>query len=255
MKKYNKPYRIKKKKTLFGRRFFRRAFLFFLFFSLLSYFLFFSSFFQVKKISLQGSPENSKEINSLVESQAERKILFFTTGSIFSADTDSMEESVLKAFPSLAEVEIERKLPGTLEILAKKREKAVCLCWPPDCFVSDSRGILFEKEAPSDLLKVVFPQGEAPALREKGIDDDLLSAVLQIEEKLQETVALKEARPVSENRLDFLTSEGWEIYFNLGKDLDWQITELEAVLEKQISPEQRENLEYVDLRFSRVFYK
>ena len=60
---------------------------------------------------------------------------------------------------------------------------------------------------------------------------------------------------VSEERLNVKTSEGWEIYFNTADDLDWQVQELALVLEKQITPEKRRNLEYIDLRFSRVYYK
>ena len=60
---------------------------------------------------------------------------------------------------------------------------------------------------------------------------------------------------VSEKRLNTKTSEGWEIYFNLKGDLNWQITELGLVSEKQIPLEDRGELEYIDLRFSRVYYK
>jgi len=54
---------------------------------------------------------------------------------------------------------------------------------------------------------------------------------------------------ISEERLNAKTSEGWEIYFNLEGDINWQLTKLGAVLEKEIPPEKRENLEYIDLRF------
>jgi len=55
--------------------------------------------------------------------------------------------------------------------------------------------------------------------------------------------------------LDAETTEGWTVRFNLKGDLDWQVTELRLALEKQISPEKRKSLEYIDLRFSRVYYK
>jgi len=80
---------------------------------------------------------------------------------------------------------------------------------------------------------------------------------LDIQDKLKNIAGVTTTRAiiVSEERLNIAVSEGWEIYFNTEGDLDWQIKELWIVLEKQISPEKRKNLEYVDLRFSRVFYK
>ena len=52
-----------------------------------------------------------------------------------------------------------------------------------------------------------------------------------------------------------ITSEGWYILFNLQKEAEEQLSALKGVLEEKIK-DQRENLEYVDLRIeNRVYYK
>ena len=58
---------------------------------------------------------------------------------------------------------------------------------------------------------------------------------------------------VSEQRLNVKTVSGWEVYFNLKGDIDWQITELKTILENKIPPKNWRNLDYIDLRFDRVF--
>jgi hypothetical protein len=60
----------------------------------------------------------------------------------------------------------------------------------------------------------------------------------------------------SEDKLIIKTAEGWEIYFTLQKDSDWQIAKLNAVLEEVVTAERRGDLEYIEVRFSnRVFPK
>ena len=54
---------------------------------------------------------------------------------------------------------------------------------------------------------------------------------------------------VSDEKLTGLTTEDWEVYFNLQKDIEWQLTKLRAVLEEKIPPEKRKDLEYIELRF------
>jgi len=55
--------------------------------------------------------------------------------------------------------------------------------------------------------------------------------------------------------LDVKTAEGWEIYFNLEENLSWQLTQLYLLLERKISPEERRTLQYIDLRFNKIYYK
>jgi|YNPNPStandDraft_1061719.scaffolds.fasta_scaffold47941_2 hypothetical protein len=47
----------------------------------------------------------------------------------------------------------------------------------------------------------------------------------------------------------------WEIYFNPANDLSLDLTKLRLLLEKVISSEQRKNLQYIDLRFQKAYYK
>ena len=60
---------------------------------------------------------------------------------------------------------------------------------------------------------------------------------------------------VSNSRFNAKTQEGWEIYFNPKENLDWQLTELALVLKQKIPPDERKNLEYIDLRFNKVYIK
>ena len=64
---------------------------------------------------------------------------------------------------------------------------------------------------------------------------------------------IEEILIVSEKRIDVETMEEWNIYFNPKKDLDWQLEEFGILLKEKISLKNRENLEYIDLRFEKIY--
>ena len=148
---------------------------------------------------------------------------------------------------------------------------AVKWCIENKCFLIDNNGIIFEEifENYSELptIKSFNANGkfalpaDATALQaglgQEVVEKETLSKVLQIISKLKQNleIQIKLADIVSKERLNIKTSENWEIYFNLLGDIDWQITELGLILEKEIDSEKRQKLEYIDLRFNRVFYK
>lgn len=240
MKKYRKPYRIKRKKSIWRRQFFRLGVLLLIFFISFSYLLFFSETFQVKKIIVSGEEKISKEeIKKLVEKK-----------NIFLINLGKTRKNILEKFLQIAEIEIDRSFPDTLNILVIERVAVAVWCESEECFLIDKEGVLFEKASPETDWVEIF--GDKELLEEKKI-----SQILEIRSKLKEDldVAIEKAVLVSPKRLDVKTAENWEIYFNLEEDLNWQVQKLGLVLEKQIPPEKRGSLQYIDLRFSRVYYK
>ena len=87
------------------------------------------------------------------------------------------------------------------------------------------------------------------------IDKDKMEQILKVGNNLNNElkIPIKELLVVSDRRFNIKTSEGWEIYFNPSKDLDWQLTELGILLKEKILPEKRRNLQYIDLRFEKIY--
>ena len=86
---------------------------------------------------------------------------------------------------------------------------------------------------------------------------EIISEILKIQKQLQDKFKINtEEFILSDNqRLDVKTSENWEVYFDLSTDISLSLVQLNLLLEKEISLEQRKNLKYIDLRFSRAYYK
>lgn len=249
--KYKKPYRVKKRKPIFKNRFFRLGILTLIFLFSTSYFLFFSEIFQVEKIVVTGDEKvPTEDMKSLIEKNLENKIIFLKTKSIFLLDLAKIEKDILGNFPQIAELELHRGFPDALNIIVIERLGVAQWCKDDKCFVIDKEGITFEEvSTETDLIKISGPK--------EMLKKEKIAQILEIQAKLKEQVGITTTQAIidSEERLNIETFEGWEIYFNLKGDLNWQIQELGLVLEKQVPPEKRKKLEYVDLRFSRVYYK
>lgn len=264
MKRYRKPYRVRKKKLVFRKGLFWLFFLAIVFAGSVFYIFLFSSLFQVKKVTISGQEKVSEEeLSYLVQEGLETELLFFKTKSVFLVDAKSIEENILKNIPQISEIRVERVFPGVIKVSVKERSGIAVWCKGVDCFSMDGEGIIFAplindglRQAGQIKIRDAVFAGKAE-LGEKVIERDRLGQILEIKTKIDEKVKIVAAdfSILSPERLNVSVKEGWEIYFNLKGDLDWQMQELALVLEKQITPVKRRNLEYIDLRFSRVYYK
>jgi hypothetical protein len=155
----------------------------------------------------------------------------------------------------------------------KEREPVAVFCQTDKMFFVDKEGIIFESLDPN-MTKQDFATFKKEAdgeinLGEKIIEEEQLAKILEVESRLKNqlkilteeekssfstlanTLVIEEIFVVSEIRFDVKTSEGFKIYFNFKEDLGWQLTKLRAVLEEEVPPEKRKDLEYIDVRFGK----
>ncbi len=249
---------LKKKKPILRNRFFW----IFVLISLLSgtaiYFTIFSPTFQVKEIKISGVQKlRAEDLQNTIQRPIEKKIAIFPTKSIFLINLGEIKGTLLKEFARLEKVDLKRILPATLIIQIQERQPVGVWCKESSCFLIDKNGIIFEESSMGDGLVIWSNKNENVILGQKVLDENLISSILMVKEKLS-TNSKIEARDfiiVDNERLNVKTGEGWEAYFDPTKNMEWQLTELSLVLEKEIPFEKRGNLEYIDLRFSKVYYK
>lgn len=255
MKKWKplrKPYRIRRKKSIFKNRFFWISILILMIFGSIFYFFIFFSFFQVEQIIVSGEERVlEKEIKLLVENNLEKKILFFPTRSILVVDLGKIKKDILTHCPSIAEVEIGRGFPDVLNIVVRERKETAVFCSQEKCFLLDREGIIFENShLKEELINITNDHIGEAVLGQKVIDKEYLENIFKIKKNISEQLdlAVKEF-VILTDRLTLKTKENWEVYFNPKGDLNWQLTKLNLVLKEKIPPERRKDLEYIELRF------
>ncbi len=261
MRKYRKPHRIKKKQPFFKKKYFFPTFFGFVFSILTIYLLVFSSFFQIEEITITGNEKISKEnLLNLIENKVQKTIMFFSTKSIFLANINEIQKTALNTFPQMLELEINKSFPKNLNVIVIERFGVAVFCQDiqkdeqltEKCFLLDQKGIVFEPALNNvEFLRIKKPNLKTELkLGERGLEEDLFSKILKTFSVLQSLeIQTEKFLIVSDERINILTAENWEIYLNPQKDLNWQLTKLEALLKEQVPLENRNQLDYVELRF------
>jgi len=267
--KYRKSYRTKKKvsvlnifKIILKSKFFWLGVLALIIINGFIYLFIFSSVFQIKDIQISGAEKSpAQEIKDIISANSK---------NIFLTNFETITKNLLERYPQIAKITFKRELPDKISARVEERKPIALFCRPvfepflmffeksqaKECYFLDKQGIIFEKVGDQFENLLVFNTKSAISkfnLGQEIINKDYLAKVLEINSQLEKDIKIKEAILISENRLNIKTLEGWEIYFNPKKDLNWQIEEIKILLEQKISPGNRENLEYVDLRFEKIY--
>jgi len=244
MKRYKKSYRTRKKRSvfvIFKNKFFWIGLLLFIILSGLFYLFIFSSVFQVKKITVLGTEKTSaEEIRIIVSNNAK---------NIFLADLEEIDRMLCQKYRQIGNVDIKRDLPDVLLVQIEERKPVAVISKYEGYFFIDKEAVIFE-EIPEKPLEMLIIKSEEDLIQKEQLDQVLkVNSVLRNDLK----IPIKEILIKSEKRIDVKTMEEWNIYFNPKKDLDWQLEEFGILLKEKISLENRENLEYVDLRFEKIY--
>ena len=250
-----KKYRFKKKPNYRGLCYF------FLIFAVavgVFYLLFFFDFFKIREFEIKSqNPILREGIKKIILSELEKKFFnFLPTDSFFLVNSKELENKILKEFLQISEVKCRKKFPQNL-ILEIKEKQAVALLKKEGLeeiiFLVDENGLIFKKVEQTledeNLISIFLTAGG-----EMGKQD--LSVIREIDQYLKEVIEIKpKIYSLSQAQLIVETGEDFKIYFDLKTDIKLALTKLRLLLEKEISEEERAKLEYIDLRFSKVFYK
>ena len=246
----------KRKESILKNRFFWLSFFILILVLGLSYLFIFSQIFRIEEIKVLNTDDSLKiKVEGVIESEIGK--------SIFLVNLNKISEEILGQFPEIAQLDLKRKFPRIINIQIETREPVGIWCYQSydKCFFINKEGIIFKEigEEPIEgkIIILLLKEGEIFVLGEEILVPQILELILEIEKELEENlkIEIEDFTIVSEKRLNIKTKENWEIYFNLEKDIELELTKLKVLLEKEIPPENRRNLEYIDLRFEKIFYK
>jgi cell division septal protein FtsQ len=263
-RKYKKTFRTKKRKLIFRilkNRFFWISILILSVLGAVFYFVLFSSFFQIKEFKISGNEKvPTEDIRNIVSEMANKKIFFLDSRNIFLINFKEINQKLLEKFPQIDEVNLKREFPDIVETNMKERVPIGLWCQANGCFCFCKKGVIFEegKEEGGLIIKPEHKEAEI-FLGKKVLEENKIEEILKIQKSLEEQMDIKIKEFVISldgEKLVVKTEDAWEIYFGLGENVSDQIFNLDLVLKEKISPEEKGNLEYIDLRFeNRVYFK
>lgn len=234
-----KGLRFKRRKKIYQRKIFWRVIFLFLFLVLVFDFFAFSPLFELKKIEFKGNENlNLKTL--------ETEILVETKGKIFF-NSKNLEEKILKKFPEIETIKISKSFQKII-VRLKERKPIFNFVENEKFFLISEDGVLFKKGKKEDLIEIE-KEKYSPKIGERVFSKEEIKTILEILEKIKQ-FSPKRIKFIEPEKVSFLAEDGFEIYFSLEKPIDWQITKLKTLIEKEFtSKEELKNLEYIDLRF------
>lgn len=230
----------------------------------LAYVLLFSPILEVQSVTTQGvNAQLADEVKARIESALTKELGPLKSKSLLLFSSHAAEKEILASFPRIGSIDVRKTFKRTVEVLLQERKEIAVWCGSQSvCFSMDKEGVAFVRKTPGEKDFVVTDSTQASvALGQKALEGNSLSFVAAFISNMKNSPMLQEAETefvsvslLSDTRLHWRAKQGWDAYANPKGDFLWQFTKLEAVLEKKISPAQRGNLEYIDLRFGGQAY-
>lgn len=239
-----------------------------LFLATLFYTMFFSVFFIIRDVRIVGMQKLSEEIlREFAVKQLDGKYFgIFSKRNFFWARPRFLEKRLLEEYPLLFSANVTRVFPGEINISVAERKKIILWCSGEQCFLADEEGKTRNGEralSQENISYAIFiddMSGKAVATGDKVFDSDYGKFVVQLSESFAEQLGISlEPRftAVSRfaNEVRAKTAEGWEVYFGTDEPLESSLGALQLLFEKELTPEKRAKLAYVDLRTeNRAYY-
>lgn len=241
----------------------------------LSYLVFFSRAFEIREVSI-AAPSDLGHLVMQVKGSARRELdksflWVLNKKSFFSASIISIRKKVLKEYPEVDAMIIKRVFPNGLFLELYNREKVAVWCYnEANCFFIDKKGVIFkstdEFEVIETELVLIFDRSDSIEIPEAIAENKLLKNVIS-QEKLTQileiekivtkdfSIPLQHFLTDGEEMLHAITENGLKMYFVLEENMEIIITRIKLLFKEELTPEKIKNLEYIDFRFSKVYYK
>lgn len=255
--------KIKRQKLFFQRRVFGDVVLGLILAIFLVYLFFVSPVFQIQVVKVSSPNEiPASLVQEAIKTEMNKKVfIFFPGNSFWLTAKRTIEQEISRSFPLAKTVQLKKIFPHSLSVEVKKREPFFAWCpeQSENCFLADEDRIVFveaQTEKITDGLVVVSAKKEPPKIFDEFCSADTASKILAVRNSLsKQGIEVKEFILEEPSLITTRTMEGWEAYFDLTSNIDLTLEKLRLLLEKELPQPQRKNLQYIDLRFSKAYYK
>ena len=210
------------------------------------YFFFYSSIFKIKNINVDNS----------IPSEANIVLEKFKDQNIFLVNSTKVYQELIKQFPDLEKIKLQRGLPDTIKISGEIYQAQIIWQTEGHSFLVNNDGIAFrEVEGITDLPIVLDSKNLSVTLPSQVVSTNFIKFIVEFYSKFPEKTGFRIINFIINETIfqtDALTDQGWFIKLDTTRSADEQ---LEA-LKKFLAENKDEIHEYADLRVEgRVYYK
>ena len=255
----------KNKKCSLGK-FFKKLFFWLLFLAFLGvsgWTMFFSNYTELKKVEIITDKLDKQPLRDISDNyRGEFWFKYWSKNNFFSFPRKTLAQTLKEQFKTIRKVNFENKFPDTLIIKIEERKRIVIWCSREQCFLIDETGSAFYQLQEGEIenrfkdYSVVIDKSNLEIQEGQKIEEGKLADfVLEIKELLKNEINLdirreSETPSLIAEEIRVKTIGGWQIYFNLENDVNTQVELLKELFKTSFSQEEKEKLNYIDLRIS-----
>jgi cell division septal protein FtsQ len=236
-------------------------FLIAVFLFLIFVFFAFCPYLQIKNIEINGIFRFSSKdyLKEIANNFAVKKLIFIENRNIFFIWNKSLENYIKEKDYKIGKVVARKIYPDKLLISIEERFPVGIIYSGENSFLFDNEGVIFQNVGKDfsnqNLIRLLTSNNVI--LGEKNFEENFINDLETIfdffENKLK--INLENIDISSSDKIVVSAKEGWKVFLTIDKNLKINLEKLKIVLIQEISLEDRNNLDYIDLRFDKIFYK
>ncbi|MFA5925728.1 MAG: FtsQ-type POTRA domain-containing protein [Parcubacteria group bacterium] len=260
----------KKEKKGFSRFLF--WFLSLVFFGVCIYLLVFSSLLEIETVSVEGNQSVPSEeiIDRVNESIGGNYYKLFPKNNFFLVNSREIDGALRNNFYRLEVAGIEKKFPKAILVKVKERQPEMVWCSGGVCYLIDKEGLAYTGTNGADdemknrnFLTVIDDNSRSVDIGKTTIGKDFIEYLKQTDAVLTDDLKLEiedtyhtPALASQEIFVKIKEGDGWILKLSSGVAPDETKKIIQTIFDKDLNPEKRKNLDYLDLRVKgKAYYK
>ena len=231
-----------------------------------AYLLFFAKVFDIRTVEIQASDELHASLSDIVKNWLDEEFWKLTRrNNILLISADALARQLVADLPKLEFIAVDVDFPHGLILSAVERKPVGVWCPVVQgrCFYFDKEGVAFDETKPSAgfLITVIndYRHGKTIELGDRVAATDWLGNIIKARDLLAKADIDISGFFIPADSFDEFhaqTADGWTIMFSIQTDVEKQIHALATFMKEKLTPGQKSNLQYVDLRIqNRIYYK
>jgi cell division septal protein FtsQ len=233
-----------------------------------AYILFFSEYLKIEKIDISGTKElgNQAILDVLTADLSGKFFGLVPKNNFLLVPPGKVERLLAGNFRKIRSVSVTKRFPDSISIQIDERKALLIWCGGGGCFLLDENGMAYNEadfNSPeliqNNLVRIDDASGQEIKIGRNIVSPAYGKYVLTVKDGLEKygfAVNGYFTPSAVAEEIDVKTEQGAEIYFSTQFSLESALHTLGVILEKEIPKDQKEKLEYIDLRSeNKVFYK
>ena len=222
------------------------------------YFLVISPYFRVTNVSVVGANQVAiEDVQTVISDLGKSRLMFVPKNNLFFLSTGRVNKIITKQLPMVKEISSSRTWPNKIKITVKERTPALTLIENSKNYLVDDQGFVIKEIPDTPQMRVIDSVTEDVKTGEQ-IDGKLIPFIISMKSlwptKMAVGLSLAKIPGKGSTEVEFVTAEGWSVFFSTDRPVTNQLSNLSLLLAKQIPTGSRTKLAYIDLRISKWAY-